>query len=270
MTASLAPSGDREHAERCARLRGRLAELGRVAIAYSGGVDSSVLLHAARAALGDGAAAVIADSPSLPRRELDEALAFARSIGVEPVVVATDELEDERYRANAGDRCYFCKATLFRAMAAWARERGFDALAFGEIVDDRLDDRPGARAAREFRVVAPLSESGMTKDDVRRYARERGLAVADKPASACLASRIPVGAEVTREKLARIEAAEAALARLGLRQLRVRDHGPLARVEVGRAELPLARSLDLSRELAPWFERVELDVYLSPLERTAR
>ena len=154
--------------ERLARLLERLRSLERVAVAYSGGVDSSALLHAARSVLGADAVGVIADSPSLPRRELLEARATAARIGAELVVIGTDEMDDEGYRANRGDRCYFCKSALFRAMEPWARSRGFRALAFGEIVDDLQDDRPGARAAREFGVVAPLSESGFTKEDVRR------------------------------------------------------------------------------------------------------
>lgn len=254
------------------RLAARLRELERVAVAFSGGVDSTVLLHAAFTELGPRAAGVIADSPSLPRAELAAARTVAQSIGARLVELSTDEMDDERYRANRGDRCYFCKSALFRAMEPWARAQGFRALAFGEITDDLLDDRPGARAAREFGVVAPLAEAGFSKDDVRRYAREAGLAVADKPASACLASRLPVGTQVTRERLLRIEESEDALRKLGFRVLRVRDHGAAARVEVGRDELD--RAIGMRAEIASalsahGFPGVEIHAYLSPIERAA-
>lgn len=256
--------------ERLGRLLERLRSLGRVAVAYSGGVDSSALLHAARSVLGEDAVGVIADSPSLPRRELAEARDTAARIGAELVVIGTDEMEDEGYRANRGDRCYYCKSALFRAMEPWARSRGFRALAFGEIQDDLHDDRPGARAAREFGVVAPLSEAGFTKEDVRRYAREAGLPVAEKPASACLASRIAVGSRVTREALERVERSEEIVRGLCFRQVRVRDHGDLARVEVGEDEL--ARARERSSEirdglLVEGYTTIELAAYLSPARR---
>lgn len=236
---------DASYGERIEALDRALGSLGRVAVAFSGGVDSTVLLHAAHRVLGpsDGVA-VIADSPSLPRAELAEARRVAAAIGARLVEVRTAEGDDPRYRQNAGDRCYFCKAALFDAMGEFARAEGFGVLAFGEIVDDWSDDRPGARAAREFGVVAPLSAAGLGKADVRRYAAEHGLEVADKPASACLASRIPVGTEVTPERLARVERAEAALRALGVRVLRVRHHGTHARVEVGADELEACRAME--------------------------
>lgn len=259
-----------EYGERIERLRARLRGLESLAIAYSGGVDSAVLLHAATAELGARAVGAIADSPSLPRRELALALEFASAIGAAVEVIATDELADPRYVANGGERCYFCKSALFAALEPWARSRGIRWLAFGEIADDLLDVRPGARAAREFGVIAPLSAAGMTKDDVRRYAREHGLAVADKPASACLASRLPTGTRVTRERLARVEAAEEGLRALGLRVLRVRDRGALARVEVGSDELDRARALEpriVDALAGAGFAAHELAMYVPPLER---
>lgn len=253
-------------------LEAGLARLESVAVAVSGGVDSAVLLHAALAALGPRAVGVVADSPSLARRELADARVVARQIGARLVEVTTDEGADPAYRANRGDRCYFCKAALFRAMERVCRAEGIAAMAFGEIVDDWADDRPGARAARELSVVAPLSAAGLDKSDVRRYAREAGLAVADKEASACLASRIPVGTAVTRERLAAVERAEDALRELGLSVLRVRHLGTRARLEVG------AEERDAARRMAPriaaalrraGFRGHELATYVPPAERAS-
>ena len=252
------------YVDRVAALRKRLAELDRIVVAYSGGVDSSVLLHAAAAVLGDRAVGLIGDSPSLPREDLDGAIRFAAAIGVRLDVLKTDELSVDGYRSNAGDRCYWCRRTLFGEMEAWAKERGFATLAYGEITDDLGDDRPGRRAAGEFGVVAPLREAGLGKADVRRYARECGLEVADKPAAACLASRVPMGTIVTAERLDRIERAERAVRALGFRVLRVRDHGKVARLEVGADELDraLSRRPELEAILAPFeFERIDLAAY---------
>lgn len=242
-----------------------LAGFGRVAVAFSGGVDSTVLLHAARRVLGrECGVAVIADSPSLPRAELVDARQIAAALDVLLEEVRTGEGDDPRYRENAGNRCYFCKAALFDAMGEFAAREGFEVLAFGEIVDDWGDHRPGAMAAREYGVVAPLSGAGFSKEDVRRYAAEHGLEVADKPASACLASRIPVGTEVTPERLLTVESAEAALRELGIRVLRVRHHGAHARVEVGADELEACRGMVPqieTRLIESGFESHELAVY---------
>jgi uncharacterized protein len=259
-----------EYLERRLRLFESLRGLESLAVAYSGGVDSAVLLHAATQVIGNRAVGVIADSPSLPRRELAEALELSRSMGARTEVIATAELEDERYRANSGDRCYWCKTHLFQAMEPWARARGFSALAFGEVTDDWLDHRPGARAAREFGVIAPLSAAGLSKDDVRRYAREAGLGVADKPASACLASRLPVGTRVDRARLERVERSEEQLKRLGLAVLRVRDHFPKARVELGAQEwtrLEALRQEIEARLSQEGFSEFEYARYRSPAER---
>ena len=259
-----------EVASKAERLAALLGSYDSLAVAFSGGVDSSVLLHAGTRALGSRCAGVIADSPSLPREELAEARAVAAGMGAELVEVRTEELADPRYVANAGDRCYYCKSALFEVMQGWAEAQGFAVLAFGEITDDALDDRPGARAAAEFRVRAPLSEAGFSEEDVRAYAREHGLPVAEKPASACLASRLPVGTTVTAERLAQVEAAEAALRRLGLSVLRVRHHGTRALLEVGEAEYEAAslRLPELALALeAGGFETFELGVYIPPSER---
>jgi uncharacterized protein len=254
-----------------AALDTRLRALGRVAVAVSGGVDSSVLLHAAVRVLGPAAAVgVVADSASLARRELEEARHVAAAVGARLVELRTDEADDPGYQANAGDRCYFCKAALFRAMGAFAASEAIPWLAFGEIADDAADYRPGARAAREFGVVAPLAEVGWTKADVRAYARAVGLEVADKPASACLASRIPVGTRVTPERLAVIERAEDGLRALGLRQVRVRHLGRHARLEVGADELTAAEAQReaLGEVLAgAGFEDFELAAYVLPQQR---
>lgn len=244
-----------------------LARLGRVAVAFSGGVDSSVLLHAAHAALGDGALAVIADSPSLPRSELALARRTAAEIGARLVEVRTSELADPDYRANGGDRCYHCKTALFRALDVVCAAEGIRTQAFGEIADDAQDDRPGVRAARERGVLAPLVRAGFAKRDVRRYAREAGLSVAEKPAGACLASRIPRGTPVTAERLAAVEVAEDAIHRLGIAQLRVRHRGRRARLEVGEEELENARRLAVPIAAAlrtAGFEDFELAAYVPP------
>jgi uncharacterized protein len=251
-------------------LEARLADFAALGVAFSGGVDSSVLAHAARKVLGARATALIAVSPSLAARELASARATAAAIGIELVELATDEFERTGYLANDGARCYHCKAALFDAMAQWGTRTGVRDLAFGEIADDLFDDRPGRRAAREARVHAPLAECGFSKDDVRRWAREHALPVAEKPAAPCLASRLPRGTPVTRERLARIERAEAALADLGLSVLRVRDHGRLARVEVGADDLAHARACSEPmgrRLLDAGFEAWELAPYVEPAQR---
>ena len=267
MTATSTPVRHQGYEERLRRLVGQLQELPDLLCAISGGVDSAVLLHAAHVSLGDRAVGWIGDSASLPRHELEDARQVARAIGARLVVVGTDELEVPGYRTNAGTRCYFCRRVLFEAMSDWARDHGFHHLGYGEITDDLGDVRPGRRAANEMGVVAPLVQAGFSKADVRRYARENGLHVADKPASACLSSRIPVGTRVTREKLARIERSEGYLRELGFRVLRVRDHGAAARVELGVEEHERGMRLRLSIENAlarEGFERVELAVYSEP------
>jgi uncharacterized protein len=225
--------------ERVGRLRAVLTGMGGVVIGMSGGVDSVVLARAARDVLGDRALAVTADSPSLPRRELREAEELARLAGVRHLVVATGEVADPRYAANPTNRCYFCKTELFTHLAAIAEREGLGWVAYGENVDDLGDHRPGAQAAQERGVRAPLKEAGLSKSDIRELARRYGLPVWDKPAFACLGSRFPYGTAITPAKLAQVEAAEDVLWELGLRQFRVRHHGDLARIEVAPEDMPL-------------------------------
>lgn len=215
-----------------------LRGLGRTIVAYSGGVDSATLLAEAHRVLGARACGAIADSPSLARAELSEALALAEGAGIPVRVVPTHELERERYRANAPDRCYHCKAELFGALGRIALEEGFDSIAYGAVTDDLGDVRPGMNAARERRARAPLLEAGFSKLETRLLARHLGLRVWDKPQAACLSSRIRHGVEVTEARLARVEAAEVWLrARFGLGTLRVRDDGDAARIEVAPADI---------------------------------
>jgi uncharacterized protein len=205
-----------------ARLNGLLAENAPVVIAYSGGVDSAYLLAAAHAVLGERALGVIADSPSLPREALREALEVARGIGARVEVIGTEELEDARYASNPVNRCYFCKAELFAKMEGLARERKYAAIAYGENADDMRQVRPGRKAAEEFQVLAPLRDAGLTKGDIRELSRALGLPTADAPAQPCLSSRIPHGTPVTREALAMVERGEAAVRGLGFKIFRVR------------------------------------------------
>jgi uncharacterized protein len=227
--------GLEEKRERLARI---LLGLGRTLVAYSGGVDSTVLLWEAHRVLGGRARGVIADSPSLARAELESALALANRAGIPVSVVPTHELERAAYRENGPDRCYHCKMELFETLGRLATHEGWDAVAYGAVTDDLGDVRPGMSAARKRRVRAPLLEAGWSKVEVRALARRLGLPTWDKPQAACLASRIPHGTEVTPERLLQVERAEDGLrAALGLRVLRVRHEGEGARIEVAREDI---------------------------------
>ena len=219
-------------------LRATLETLGRTLVAYSGGVDSAFLLVEARRVLGDRVEGAIADSPSLPRAELDQALALAGERGIPVRVIETREMEREAYVANGPDRCYHCKAELFGRLEAVAEEEGWSTIAYGAVTDDLGDVRPGMRAADRYQVRAPLLEAGLGKLEVRVLARSLGLSVWDKPQSACLASRIPHGSAVTREKLLQVERGEEWLrGAFGLRVVRLRHEGARARIEVGLGEI---------------------------------
>ena len=223
-------------------------------IAYSGGVDSVFLAKVAHDTLGEKSLAVIADSPSLPRREFEEALALGKQFGFPVRVVQTNEMEDPNYTANPANRCYFCKHELFDSLAPIARAEHFAVLCYGENASDIGDHRPGAQAATEFSVKAPLKVVGLTKTEIRELSRALGLPTAEKPQMACLSSRLPYGEEVTTEKLAMIEAAENVLRDAGFHDVRVRHHssknGSLARLEVGSNEIPRLLSEDLREQIA--------------------
>lgn len=226
--------------ERLDSLRAVVRDLGSVLVAFSGGIDSALVLRVARDELGDRALGLTAVGPALPRRERADAARIAREIGARHVFVDSREIEDPDYRRNGPDRCFHCKSELYRITEATRAREGLAHVANGTNVDDLGDHRPGLDAARRAGVRSPLVEANLGKADVRAVARELGLRVWDKPASACLASRIPYGTEVDRERLARVEALEDALRALGLRQLRVRFHGEVARVEVAEDELEAA------------------------------
>jgi pyridinium-3,5-biscarboxylic acid mononucleotide sulfurtransferase len=225
-------------------LQENLASLGSLLVAYSGGTDSAYLAYAAHEALGERMLAVIADSPSLPRKELADAMAFAERHGIPVHVLQTNELERPEYARNDAQRCFHCKNELFTEMEETRARLGFERLAYGMNLDDRGEFRPGQRAAEMHGALAPLVDAGLSKQEIRTLAREAGLSLADKPASACLSSRIEYGREVTAENLAQVEKAEEALHALGFAQVRVRHHGNLARVEIAREDLPRALTLD--------------------------
>ncbi|MGH9456040.1 MAG: ATP-dependent sacrificial sulfur transferase LarE [Thermoanaerobaculia bacterium] len=236
--------------EALGRLEAALRPHQRLLVAFSGGVDSGVLLAVARRVLGDRVLAVTADSPSMARRELDEAVRFAADLGVAHRVVATGELSRPEYARNDRDRCFWCKQTLFALCDALAREEGWSAVAYGYTRDDAGDFRPGHRAATEFGVVAPLFDAGLGKTDIRAIAKELGLELWDKPAAPCLASRIPYGSEVTEAKLGAVERVEALLHDLGFRVCRARYDGREMRIEVERAEIARAATPEIRDAIA--------------------
>jgi pyridinium-3,5-biscarboxylic acid mononucleotide sulfurtransferase len=232
----------------------KIRALGRTLVAYSGGVDSAFLAWATYKALGSDMLAVIADSPSLARTHLAEAVAFAREQSIPLQVISTSELDRAEYVRNDGSRCFHCKDELFTVMEAFRATHGFDSIAYGVNVDDQGDFRPGQIAARQHRVAAPLLEAGLTKQEIRELAHESNLQVWDKPASACLSSRIEYGRPVTREVLNTVERGEDAIRALGFRQFRVRHHGEIVRLEIAGEELPRALSSTMAAEFTRIFK----------------
>lgn len=224
-------------------LRNRLSNLGSALVAYSGGVDSTLLAFAAHAVLGDRTIAIYAVSDVTPPWESDSARAIARQLGLRLEETETYELADPRFQANPPDRCYYCKIEMFGLLRTIAKARGIEWVLDGTNADDAGDRRPGRRAAAEYGVISPLLEVGLHKDEIRELSRQLGLPNWDKPSMACLASRFPYGTPITEELLERVAAAEAATRALGLHQVRIRAHGEIARIEVDASEMDQAFAL---------------------------
>lgn len=236
------------------KLEAQLKGLPSLIVAYSGGVDSAYLAYAAHQALGRRMLAVTALSASYSQRDRSEAEACVSRFNMPHEFIETGELSNPEYRANQPNRCYFCKDELFARLDSLAASRGFAAVAYGVNVDDQGDWRPGQRAAREHQVLTPLLDAGLTKAEIRELARQGGVPVWDRPASACLSSRIAYGVEVTPERLAVVEQGEEALRALGFRQFRVRHHDRLVRLEIAPEELPRALSPDMARKFVEIFK----------------
>lgn len=234
----------------------RLADAGSLIIALSGGADSAYLAWAAQRALGEHALSITAISPSFSAHDRAAVDNFVRDFEIHHEFIETHEMDNPSYRANAADRCFYCKDELFSVLDAIAQQRGFNATAYGVNADDTLDFRPGHRAAKEHRVLAPLLDAGLRKSEIRHLSQRVGLPTWDRPASACLASRVPYGTEVTPERLALIERSEAALRELGFRQFRVRLHDKLARVEIAPEEMERAFSREASTAISQALKRV--------------
>jgi pyridinium-3,5-biscarboxylic acid mononucleotide sulfurtransferase len=245
------PRHDKLSAEQKERqLLTQLADRSSVIVALSGGADSAYLAWAAQQALGERALSVTALSPSFSTYDRETVEDFVRKLGVRHEFVVTNEMDNPAYRKNAADRCYFCKDELFNVLDELAVARGIEAVCYGVNADDTLDFRPGHRAASEHRVLAPLLDAGMTKTEIRALSERAGLPTWDRPASACLSSRLPYGTEVTPERLALVERGESALRELGFRQFRVRLHDTLARIEISPEEMPLAFAADMPAKIS--------------------
>jgi uncharacterized protein len=235
-------------------LQDSLRSLGRTLVAYSGGVDSAFLAWVAHEVLGQDMLAVIADSPSLARTQLQDALAFAQEHEIPVETIQTGEMERPEYLRNDQQRCFHCKDELFQVMEGFAGKRGFQSIAYGVNLDDQNDFRPGQAAAHQHHVAAPLLNAGLSKVEIRELARQAGLRIWEKPASACLSSRIEYGRPVTLEALTAVERGEEALHQLGFRQVRVRHHGEIARLEIARDEMQRALTPEMFSEFTCIFK----------------
>lgn len=238
------------------RLKSYLRGLGSLAVGFSGGVDSTFLLFVAHEVLGERAIAVTESDPAVPGREVDEAKAFCESKGIRQIVFTADPLQEEGYRKNSADRCYFCKRLIFSEIRKIAFENGIEYVAEGSNIDDLGDYRPGLRAASELGIVAPLREAGLTKSDIRDLSKEMGLPTWNKPAYACLASRFVYGEEITKEKLLMVEQAEQFLIGLGFVEERVRMHGSLARIEVPAKDIARLASDEIRGKIYGRFKEI--------------
>lgn len=242
--------------EKLDRLREKIRGLGSLAIGFSGGVDSSFLLAVAQEVLGEKALALTADVISVPERELAEAKAFCEARGIRQILCRVDVMEEENFRYNSPERCYFCKRRIFRALKKAAEENGIAFLAEGSNMDDLGDYRPGHRAVKELEVISPLLEAGLYKDEIRLLSKAMGLPTWSKPAYACLASRFVYGEEITKEKLSMIERAEQYLIERGFAEERVRLHGDIARIEVPERDIPRLTSDEIRRDLHEAFSKM--------------